>query len=114
PESANRWVPSSQAGKASTAACGKAQVQALSPHARPFWLLEPPLALSMAQDNPVYLGRRLRLIQGPERIESGWWHHQGQQQRDYFIAQDAHYARYWVYRQRAALDARWFLHGFFA
>lgn len=112
PEAANQWVPVSQARKRATQ--GKDQTQALAPHTRPFWLLDPPLALGMHQDSPVYQGHRLRLTQGPERIESGWWLHDGQQQRDYFIAQDEHHARYWVYRQRAALDARWFLHGFFA
>lgn len=109
PETANRWVPAAQ-GQAASKNAG----QPLPPRlARPFWLFDPPLALGMHQDSPVYQGRRLRLIQGPERIESGWWSDDGHQQRDYFIAQDARHARYWVYRQRAALDASWFLHGLF-
>lgn len=108
PEAANRWAPAIEAGRAQAAAHDAPQGQA-----RPFWLLDPPLALDMRQNSPVYQGRRLRLVQGPERIESGWWSDDGHQQRDYFIAQDAQHARYWVYRQRAALDAGWFLHGLF-
>lgn len=107
PEAANRWVPAAEAGSPSTEAA-----PALPEQARPFWLLDPPLALQVDRHTPLYQGRRLRLIQGPERIESGWWSEK-HQQRDYFIAQDAQHARYWIYRQRAALDARWFLHGLF-
>ncbi|WP_397473326.1 Y-family DNA polymerase [Pusillimonas sp.] len=109
PEVANLWAP----------AVGAKRRQAFNPvspaqgQARPFWLLDPPLALDIRQDSPIYQGRRLRLIQGPERIESGWWSDQGHQQRDYFIAQDAQYARYWVYRQRASVSSGWFLHGLF-
>ena len=108
PESANRWVPAARAGESAT----HVPPPLLPEQARPFWLLDPPLALQVDHHSPLYQGRRLRLMQGPERIESGWWGN-GHQQRDYFIAQDAQHARYWIYRQRAAPDARWFLHGLF-
>ena len=33
----------------------------------------PPQPLAQQQGRPVHQGRRLRLIAGPRRIESGWW-----------------------------------------
>lgn len=109
PESANIWVAHNLPGSKQ----GDPILPLLQEHARPFWLLDPPLPLLTERDTPIYQGHRLRLLKGPERIESGWWSSQGQQQRDYFIAQDAQQARYWIFRQRAALDACWFLHGLF-
>ncbi len=79
---------------------------------RPFWLLAEPLALSVRNDRPIYRGP-LQLLRGPERIESGWWDHL-RIARDYFVAQDQHAARYWIYRERDTEQARWFLHGLFA
>jgi protein ImuB len=79
---------------------------------RPFWLLAEPLALSVRNDRPIYHGP-LQLLRGPERIESGWWDHL-RIARDYFVAQDQHAARYWIYRERDTEQARWFLHGLFA
>lgn len=115
PEVANHWAPvgttphtTRHSSKQATPIITQAPVQN-----RPFWLVDPPVALDVQHDSPFYQGRRLRLIQGPERIESGWWSDEGHQQRDYFIAQDAQYARYWIYRQRASISARWFLHGLF-
>lgn len=79
---------------------------------RPFWLLRQPLLLSTRQERPLYQGRVLRLVQGPERIETGW--HAGvHQRRDYFVAEDSDGARYWLYRERETGDG-WFLHGLFA
>ncbi|MES2564582.1 MAG: DNA polymerase Y family protein, partial [Pseudomonadota bacterium] len=39
---------------------------------RPLWLLARPRALTETAEAPYYEGR-LRLLAGPERIESGWW-----------------------------------------
>ncbi|PRY98980.1 protein ImuB [Jezberella montanilacus] len=78
----------------------------------PFWLLAKPLALSIKQDRPV-VGMPLQLIQGPERIESGWWD-APLTARDYFVAQDTQGIRYWLYRERDTDPVRWFLHGLFA
>jgi len=113
PESTNRWLACGWSCSKQAPMRSDPALPLLQEHARPFWLLDPPLALHTARDTPVYQGQRLRLLKGPERIESGWWGNQGQQQRDYFIAQDARHRRYWIYRQRAAMDARWFLHGLF-
>jgi protein ImuB len=79
---------------------------------RPFWLLEKPIALLVRDHRPFY-GSALKLISGPERIECGWWD-DAFAVRDYFVAQGAEAALYWVYRERADEEARWFLHGLFA
>ena len=52
-----------------------------------FWLLDPPQPLRLAGDRPQYRGQALRLMRGPERIESGWWDPQ-LTVRDYFVAED--------------------------
>lgn len=76
---------------------------------RPLWLLDPPERLRQGPGGPWRDGP-LRLEQGPERIESGWW--QGRWvQRDYFIAIDSHGARLWLFRQANERD--WYLHGRF-
>jgi protein ImuB len=48
---------------------------------------------------------------GMERIESGWWDGRDAD-RDYYVAQDRHGARLWVYCERAS--GEWFVHGLFA
>ena len=79
---------------------------------RPFWLLEQPLALSLQGHRPFY-GSSLHLLSGPERIEAGWWDG-ALALRDYFVAQGEEGSCYWIYRERDAGHARWFLHGLFA
>ncbi|HET7157892.1 MAG TPA: DNA polymerase Y family protein, partial [Burkholderiales bacterium] len=78
---------------------------------RPLWLLAHPRALTESGEAPYYEGR-LRLLAGPERIESGWWDGHDVT-RDYFVACNPNEAMLWIYRERNT-DARWFLHGFFA
>lgn len=79
---------------------------------RPSWLLEPAQALVHEQHALWLKGRRLRLVQGPERLQTGWWSPDGHHQRDYFVAQDEHGQRYWVYHDLRQEHA-WFLHGVF-
>ncbi len=67
---------------------------------RPVWLLAEPLSIPAPQ-----------LLQGPERIESGWWDGKGVA-RDYYIARQAQGARLWVYQERQT--GHWYLHGVFA
>lgn len=105
PEAANAW------GDALQAPAGAEPLPALLD--RPFWLLDPPQPLRLAGDRPQYRGQALRLMRGPERIESGWWDPQ-LTVRDYFVAEDEAAARYWIYRERDAEHARWFLHGLYA
>jgi protein ImuB len=79
---------------------------------RPCFLLAQPIVLLIRDHRPFY-GSPLRLIQGPERIEAGWWDGQVVV-RDYFVAQSTEGACYWIYQERAQSEARWFLHGLFA
>lgn len=121
PEVGNAWVAAC-AGTARTVKAARlaaeANSQARTPHGsanlgeRPFWLLAQPLALMMRDHRPFY-GSPLRLVSGPERIESGWWDG-ALAVRDYFIAQGSDHASYWVYRERAGQQSSWFLHGLFA
>ena len=78
--------------------------------ARPAWLLHTPSALRISNGIPCLKGA-LRCIQGPERIQSGWWEKQ-EVCRDYYIARDVDNRRLWIYRDLNQ-KARWYLHGFF-
>lgn len=77
---------------------------------RPIYLLTAPKKLASLAGDPVLSGR-LELLQGPERIEFGWWD-QNDVSRDYYIARHSTGALYWVYRQLSNND--WYLHGIFA
>jgi protein ImuB len=80
---------------------GTPQPQALSAGMpRPVWLLQEPLPLHKPE-----------ILQGPERIESGWWDGKGVA-RDYYIARHAHGAKVWVFQERHT--QRWYLHGVYA
>lgn len=69
---------------------------------RPNWLLPAPKPCRVEE---------LRLIEGPERIESGWW--DGDDcRRDYWTAHDRHDNRLWVFREYKPRDG-WFVHGLF-
>jgi len=79
---------------------------------RPVWLLERPAPLGEQAAWPCRDGHRLRLLSGPERLETGWW--DGEEiERDYYQAQDAGGARLWIFRDRRP-PHRWFLHGYFS
>lgn len=103
PEAANRWQGAQGANIADEGA--------MPSGARPFWLLEQPLPLALHGHRPFY-GSPLRLLAGPERIETGWWDG-ALALRDYFVAQGEEGACYWIYRERDAGSAQWFLHGLF-
>jgi protein ImuB len=87
------------------------------PHlTRPVWLWPTPQPLKEQRGRPWLEGHPLRLLAGPERVESGWWDDRPAL-RDYFIAQAHDESLVWVYRSRLALtpeDSGWFLHGRFA
>ncbi len=82
---------------------------------RPLWLLPEPRPLAEIDGVPQHDGP-LKLLAGPERIESGWW--DGDRvARDYFVAQTRERSLMWVFRERprAGSDAAgWYLHGWFA
>ena len=67
---------------------------------RPVWLLNDPLPLPKPE-----------ILQGPERIESGWWDGKGVA-RDYYLARHSDGVRLWVFQERQS--KRWYVHGVFA
>ena len=69
---------------------------------RPLWMLPEPTPL---------LRDRLTLLEGPERLETGWWDEDGIA-RDYYTAQNPQGSRLWVFRNRKRVPD-WYLHGFF-
>ena len=71
--------------------------------ARPLWLLQKPVAIEARKDS-------LKLVSGPERIESGWWDEQGVA-RDYYTAKNGNGQKLWVFRDHRTRS--WFLHGLF-
>ncbi len=68
-----------------------------------------PLAL-LAAPQPQE-AHNLRLLRGPERIETGWWDGRDAV-RDYFVAATAAGQRLWIYRDSA--DGRWWMQGIFS
>jgi len=103
-----------------TATAKVAEEPSDQPPPRPVWLLNEPLPLPKPE-----------ILQGPERIESGWWDGKGVA-RDYYIARQrggrkpapaarppgegqegpSHGARLWVFQERQS--KRWYVHGVFA
>lgn len=102
PEVCNTWVPAGGGER-------RGQLQEVF-DGRPFFLLPKPIALLMRDERPFY-GSALRIVQGPERIEAGWWNDQTAA-RDYYVAQGSDDTRYWIYLERTQ-DARWYLHGLY-
>lgn len=104
PEVCNAWVPAG-------AKRARSQLEEIL-DGRPFWLLPKPIKLLIREQRPFYVSPLL-LIEGPERLEAGWWNDQTAA-RDYYIAQASNATCYWIYRERVSDEARWYLHGLFA
>jgi len=66
----------------------------------------PPLGL-LPHPKPINL-TAYRLIQGPHRIHSLWWH-EHPVIRDYYIAQFQQSALHWVFKDQ---NRKWYLHGY--
>ncbi|MBI5922996.1 MAG: DNA polymerase Y family protein [Betaproteobacteria bacterium] len=89
---------------------------------RPLWLLHKPEPLAEIDGRPYRQGH-LKLLAGPERIESGWWDSDeggengdkttGDVRRDYFIALSSNACWLWIYRECKA-PGGWFLQGYFS
>ncbi|KAA8984280.1 DNA polymerase Y family protein [Halospina sp. K52047b] len=91
PERCAHWQPARQRGTSTPPRSGPA---------RPFWLQQPPQPL---QRPPI------RWLNGPERIQGGWW--DGDYvRRDYYIALLDNGQRAWLFRNR---QDQWFIHGWF-
>jgi len=77
---------------------------------RPLWMLPEPILLPLEQAYPLHQGR-LTLLEGPERLETGWWDNDGIA-CDYYTAINPQGMQLWVFRNRCRMPA-WYLHGFF-
>jgi protein ImuB len=75
------------------------------PPIRPLWLIASPRPLAT---DPA--SAELKLVSGPERIETGWWDG-NDVGRDYFVGRNARGETLWLYRER---EGQWFVHGVFA
>jgi protein ImuB len=88
------------------------------PLPRPVWLLPDPMPLAERDGQPLLDGRPLRLLLGPERIETGWWDGEPAA-RDYYVATDAAApgcALVWIWRSRLPGpqgEMPWYLQGRF-
>ena len=78
---------------------------------RPLWMLPEPALLPADGAYPLHQGCRLRLLDGPERLETGWWD-EDSMSRDYYTAINPAGMRLWVFRNRKQSPA-WYLHGYF-
>jgi len=78
---------------------------------RPLWMLPEPAELPLDSGYPLHQGCRLRLLDGPERLETGWWDEDGIS-RDYYTAINPAGMRLWIFRNRQR-PTTWYLHGYF-
>lgn len=67
---------------------------------RPFWLLRSPRPLL---ESPVHW------LDGPERIDAGWWDGEPVQ-RDYYVAELSDHRLAWLFRNSSGV---WYIHGWF-
>ncbi len=81
----------------------------LRPALRPSWLFSSPQLIQEKQQTLFWRGK-LKLLQGPERIEGSWW--DTPTARDYFIAQRDDYLRLWVFYDLQ--KKRWYAQGVFS
>lgn len=70
---------------------------------RPSWLVTEPYPMQESS---------LRIVSGPERIESGWWD-DGDVRRDYYVVETESGQRAWAFR-RAGSTEPLIVHGWFA
>lgn len=78
---------------------------------RPLWILPEPILLPIESGYPLHQGCRLRLLDGPERLETGWWDEDGIS-RDYYTAANPAGTRLWIFRNRSGSFC-WYLQGYF-
>lgn len=71
----------------------------------------PSLRPAFLLTTPQPYAQPLEIVQGPERIATGWWDHQPQV-RDYYIARNSEGQWCWVFREPG--QTGWFVQGYFA
>lgn len=104
-------VPGQRAGHEPSASLQELQLNNSLVLRRPLWMLTEPRPLATEAGLPVCEGI-LQLLDGPERLETGWWDDDGIA-RDYFVARNPQGVHLWVYRDRKKEGGLWFLHGMF-
>lgn len=120
PEAMQQWhpaiAPPQGTGAAAPATSG---LPTGLPTCLPTWLVRPPQPLALQGSRPCLRGQPLRLLAGPQRLESGWWEPAGQGEagpglvrRDYFVAHNDAAGSVWIFRERAS--GAWFLQGVYA
>ncbi len=77
---------------------------------RPTWLLDTPQRLPTHRGQPCMAGP-LRMLSGPERIQTHWWD-SVPIQRDYYVAETGQGQRIWLFRELTGAR-HWYLHGLF-
>ncbi len=87
---------------------GKRQEVSSNENARPMFLLPKPRRLRL-HDGHLWFNGALQVLQGPERIDYGWWDYNIC--RDYFVARHSTSGLYWVFQDQRQ---QWFLHGIFS
>lgn len=65
---------------------------------------------SVLLEQPAALAETVRIIHGPERVQTAWWQDQPVT-RDYFVALNEYKQLLWVFRDA---EQQWFVHGLFA
>lgn len=122
PERMQSWQPARSADGASLLGNSRRRSRERLPADAlyPQWLLPQPLRLDVRAEKPQFQGP-LRLLAGPQRIETGWWDAgaSGPAVRDYFVARSEQAGLLWIYRERLAVpqegaQVRWYLHGMYA
>jgi len=122
PERMQSWQPARGADCSSLLANSRRQSRDRLPADAlyPEWLLPQPVRLEVRAEKPQFQGP-LRLLAGPQRIETGWWDAGagGPAVRDYFVARSEQAGLLWIYRERLAVpqesaQVRWYLHGMYA
>ncbi len=73
-------------------------------------MLEHCVRPSLLLEKPERLSDTIRIIHGPERIQTAWWSEHAIC-RDYFVATNAKGQTLWVFRDP---QQNWFVHGLFA
>lgn len=88
---------------------GAKDVPCTAAPSRPIHVLSAPIELTCSGENPRYRGATLKFLDGPERIEGGWWSKETWI-RDYYQALSTRGERLWVFRE----GKHWYLHGLFS